>query len=143
MKGIKNFDRIGNILDKGTSLALKKIGAFVKGEAQKRFKALPGVQVRTSKRTGNRYYHFPGKVPDPGFPHIRSGLTRFTIFTFPAEPKEFVIIASNQKHSISLETGTSRMRARPFLGPAALDNKQQIKNIFNAVMKGKIKVAIK
>lgn len=46
-----------------------------------------------------------------------------------------VYIGTNVEYAPYVELGTSRMRARPFLGPAAENHGQKYKELFEAAMK--------
>ena len=141
VKGLENFNKLNSIIDKGVSRSLLLSGLLIQGKAQKKFKPLPGLQVRTSKRTGKRYYYYKGKVPG-NKPHIRSGMARMSITTTPKNPIDKVIVGSNLNYFKYFEIGTSTQRPRPVLRTSALESRREIQNIFRNIIGGQIKVTI-
>lgn len=141
VKGLENFNKLDRVISKGISRSLKLSGLFIRGKAQKKFKALPGIEVRTSKK-GNRYYHYKGKVPGSD-PHIRTGRLRGSISTFPDNPTDFVVVGTNVQYGSYVELGTSKQRPRSFLRSAALESKQAVLNIFKNIIGDNIRLVVK
>lgn len=57
----------------------------------------------------------------------------------PGKKLEGVYIGSNVEYAPYVEMGTSRMRARPFLRPAATEHSERYKKLMEAAMKGEKK----
>lgn len=93
--------------------ALFEGGEAIKAEAQ--------VSITTGATSGKN--HVPSKPGDP--PNEDTGdLRRGIIVTQPGPLN--VRISSNAPYSTFLEFGTSRMGARPFMGPAARKRKDEV-----------------
>ena len=141
VKGLENFGKLNNLLAKGVSRSLLLSGLLIQGKAQKKYRPLPGIQIRTNKETGKRYYYFKGKVMGDK-PHIRSGESRKRIVVFPKNPIDTVTVGSNLNYFKFTELGTSTQRPRPVLRTSALESKREIENIFRNIIGGQIKVTI-
>lgn len=62
----------------------------------------------------------PGEPPNEDTSHLRINITVTQLGPLHVQ------VASNALYSAALEFGTSKMAARPFMGPAARDTKPQI-----------------
>lgn len=65
----------------------------------------------------------PGEPPNEDTGHLRTGIT----VEQPAPLR--VLIASNARYSAALEYGTSKMAARPFMGPAARAKRKRVREL--------------
>lgn len=120
--GVGNVKRrlgaMGGAVEREVGEALFVGGQVIQGEAQ--------VSITTNSASGNsggKHQHVPSNPGEP--PNNQSGHLRANIEVTQPAPLR-VEIASNARYSSALEYGTSKMAARPFMGPAARSKKKQV-----------------
>jgi HK97 gp10 family phage protein len=69
-----------------------------------------------SGTSGGKHQHVPSRPGEP--PNNDTGHLKANIEVVQVEPLK-VVVSSNAEYSRALEFGTSKMAARPFMGPAA------------------------
>jgi HK97 gp10 family phage protein len=68
-------------------------------------------------------YHVPSLPGEP--PNEDTGVLRANIETTQVEPLR-IEVTSNAPYAVALEFGTSKMAARPYMGPAARAKKKEV-----------------
>lgn len=77
----------------------------------------------------------PGEPPNEDTGHLRSNIET----TQPAPLR--VEVSSNAKYAVALEAGTSKMAARPYMGPASRRKKKEVVASVRAAISKAIKEA--
>lgn len=68
---------------------------------------------------------------------VDTGRLRNSIAHEVVDSEAAVYIGTNVEYAPYVELGTSRMAARPFLGPAATEHGEEYRDLMKAAMKGK------
>jgi HK97 gp10 family phage protein len=84
--------------------------------------------------------HVPSKPGEP--PNNDTHVLHNNIETIQHAPL-LVEVSSNAPYSVPLEFGTSKMAARPFMGPAARASKQEALSLINQAIKAQLRKAVK
>ena len=71
----------------------------------------------------NHVASLPGHPPNEDTGHLRTGI----IVEQPGPLR--VLVASNARYSAALEYGTSKMAARPFMGPSARSKRKRVREL--------------
>lgn len=88
------------------------------------------VEIQRDSRGGK--FHVPSK---PGeFPNADTGQLASMIEVERVAPLR-VQISSNAPHSVPLEAGTSKMAARPFMGPSARAKRKRVVELVESAVK--------
>lgn len=125
-KAQRRIQNIPRTAIKAVGQALFAAGEIIKSDAQ--------VSITTGAVSGkNHVPSRPGEPPNEDTGDLRRGI----IVTQPAPL--IVQISSNAPYSAYLEFGTSKMAARPFMGPASRKNR----NTVRALVAGAVDRAIK
>ena len=111
--GLKKL--VGN-LDREVSKALFTAGEVVEAEA--------GRSITAGSVSGKG--HVPSRPGEP--PNNDTGVLARNIETVQVEPFR-VEVTSNAPYSVALEFGTSKMAARPFMGPAIQSTRKKVQQI--------------
>ncbi|MEI5687743.1 HK97-gp10 family putative phage morphogenesis protein [Sphingomonas kyungheensis] len=119
--------RLARSLDNHVSRALYAAGQLVEDEAK-------GSITRGSAggQKGGKHQHVPSLPGQP--PNEEFGGLRGNIETIQEEPFK-VIVSSNAEYSQHLEFGTSKMAARPFMGPAINQPRDEVSKLIAAGVK--------
>lgn len=117
---------------------LKKCADKIRSDIQKSMSDTPRNYERPTYKHNKKIPHYPSLPGNPPAPD--SGDLRKSIH-WESERNGDVVLArvgsgmSDEKYPIYLEYGTSKMKPRPWLGPAMKNNSQFVKN--------ELKIAIK
>lgn len=85
----------------------------------------------SSGQSGGKHQHIPSRPGEP--PNYEWGdLSKGIIVEKPAPLR--VLVTSNAPHGVPLEYGTSKMAARPYMGPAARKTRKSIVDRVNKVI---------
>lgn len=84
--------------------------------------------------------HVPSKPGEP--PNNDTQVLHNNIETVSIAPL-LVEVSSNAPYSVPLEMGTSKMAARPFMGPAARESKPEVLALINKAIKAQLRKVMK
>lgn len=103
--------------------ALFVAGDEIKAEASKLI-----TRNSAGGHSGGKHQHIVSRPGEP--PHEDTGHLRSLIVVNQPHPLR-VLITSNARYAAALEFGTSKMAARPYMGPAARMKKKRVKDLVN------------
>lgn len=92
-----------------------------------------GTKTKKHKHVASR----PGEPPNNFTQRLHDNIETNQISPLLVE------VSSNMEYSVPLEFGTSRMAARPFMGPAARQSKPEVLALINKAIKAQLRKVMK
>lgn len=120
--------RLATALERNVSRALYTAGEYVADAAKDSI-------IRGSVTGKGHVASKPGEPPNANYRTLDGNIEAVQVGPFKVE------VSSNAPYSIHLEYGTSRMAARPFMGPAIAQSREQVENIINSAVSEAVKSA--
>ena len=109
-------------------------GEFLKALPEQIEQALTAIGLAAETNAKKKVTEVVYDTPEPR-DYIRTGNLRLRITNEPLPNEKAVLIGEELEYAPFVELGTSKMKARPFLRPAILDNADEYKALAEQALK--------